>query len=811
MIEALVRDVRFAARGLLRSPGFTIATVLTLALGIGATTSVFSVVYGVLFRPLPFPNADRLVQIVQLLPQRAGQAERHRAGLSPGQIAEWRATSRTLSAIGSYGARSAALTGVPAPVRLNGAAVSVPLFRALGVGPFAGRLFVEEDEQPGNEHVVILSHATWAHRFGSSFDVLEKPITLNGRAYRVIGVMPEVFGFPSVASPFMSLNSAGELAEAPEFWMAMVRDPRPAGPATGGMTLLPTLALLGPDVTLEQATAEANTLMQARARERWPIELVSARVEQARGVRPVLLLFQTAVLLVLLIACVNVVNLLLARAAGRRQELVIRLALGASRLQLARHAIAEGMLIGVGGGSLGCLLAFQIVSLFRTLPPFIVPRMSDIRVDGVVLALAAAVSVGAGIVVGLVTALRALRRDITDSSTGSGLRSGGSAGRRPSRALVIVETAAGVVLLAGAGLLLTSFVRLTSVERGFDPDDVFTFRIALPARYEGAAAHYAFHDEFAASLRQIPGVTSVGASSGMLGQSGIGFTLIIDGAQQANAVVAFQPIAPGVFETLRIPLRGRDFSERDRAQQAGVAIVNEAFARKYFGAESPIGRQIRFQNWPSLEIVGVAGDTRTRELDAEITTAIYLPQELQSSGFGAPTYVVRGARAAALLASIRAVAARQDANAVVFDASTMEALLARSVASPKLYGATAAGFAAVAVALAALGLFSVLSYSIGTRTREFGIRIALGATDRRVIGKVMREALATVLLGVALGIAGALYLSRFLEALLFGVQPRDPATLAGVAVLFVAVASLAAYVPARRATRVDPIIALRTE
>jgi putative ABC transport system permease protein len=469
------------------------------------------------------------------------------------------------------------------------------------------------------------------------------------------------------------------------------------------------------------------------------------------------------------------------------------------------------MLIGVGGGSLGCLLAFQLVSLFRTLPPFIVPRMSDIRVDGVVLAVAAAVSVGAGIVVGLVTALRALRRDFTDSSMGSGLRSGGSAGRRPSRALVIVETAAGVVLLAGAGLLLTSFVRLTHVERGFDPDDVFTFRISLPARYEGAGAQYAFHDEFAASLRQLPGVTSVGASSGMLGQSGIGFTLIIDGEQQANAVVAFQPIAPGVFETLRIPLRGRDFSERDRAQQAGVAIVNAAFARKYFGTESPIGRQIRFQNWPSLEIVGVAGDTRTRELDSGITTALYLPQELQSSGFGAPTYVVRGARAAALLASIRAVAARQDANAVVFDASTMEALLARSVAGPKLYGATAAGFAAVAVALAALGLFGVLSYSIGTRTREFGIRIALGATDRRVIGTVMREALATVLLGVALGVAGALYLSRFLEALLFGVEPRDPATLAGVAVLFVAVAALAAYVPARRATRVDPVIALRAE
>ncbi|HJR60312.1 MAG TPA: ABC transporter permease [Vicinamibacterales bacterium] len=810
MIEPLARDVRFAARGLRRSPGFTTAAIVTLALGIGATTAVFSVVYGVILRPLPFPNADRLVQVVQLLKPNPGRLERHRAGLTTDQVTEWRATSRTLAEIGHYGPTSAALTDVAAPVRLNGARISVPLFRALGVSPLKGRIFVDDDELPGNEQVVILSYSTWTRRFGSSDAVLDTPVTLSGRRYRVIGVMPEGFGFPSMASPFMSMNSAGELADAPEFWLPNVARPRPSSPARGGMTLVPTLALLRPDVTLEEATAEANTLMPARVGERFPIELVSARVEQVRGVRPVLLLFQAAVLFVLFIACVNVVNLLLARAASRRHELAVRLALGASRSQLARYAVAEGVLIGVGGGALGCLLAFQIVSLFRTLPPFVLPRMTEIRVDGVVLALACGVSLMAGLLVGGATALRALRSDLEQGTVSSRTASAGRR-QRPSRALLVAETAAGVILLAGAGLLLTSFVKLTSVERGFEPDDVFTFRISLPARYQEAAAHHGFHDQFADALRQMPGVTSVGATDWMLGQGAVGFTLIVDGQTASHRGIWFQTITPGVFETLQIPLRGRDFDERDRAGQATVAIVNETFARRFLAGLDPIGRRIQFQHWPALEIVGVAGDTRTRELDTEVNPAIYLPQELTGAGLGAPTYFVRLTRDTGALAGIRAIAARSDAGAVIFDATSLEALLARSVVTPKLYSATALGFAAVAVTLAALGLFAVLSFSIGTRTREFGIRIALGATSRTVITKVMREALGTVLLGVAIGTAGAMYLSRYLEALLYGVQPGDPMTLGVVAVMFLGIAALASYVPARRATRVDPIAALRAE
>jgi putative ABC transport system permease protein len=347
---------------------------------------------------------------------------------------------------------------------------------------------------------------------------------------------------------------------------------------------------------------------------------------------------------------------------------------------------------------------------------------------------------------------------------------------------------------------------LTSVDRGFDPMGVYTFSVALPASYQPAARR-AFHDAFAETLRVLPGVTSIGASDYLPGSGSVGFKTVIDGEAHAGPVT-FTLLAPGVFETLRIPLRGRDFADRDRTPQPSVAVVTDTFARKFFPGQDPIGRLIGFQNWPSLEIVGVAGDTRAGDVTDDVTPGVYLPQ------FGnnlAARYVVREARGREPASGIRAAAARIDPNAVLFNATTMEELLAVTVASPKLYSAAAAGFAIVAVALAALGLYGVLAYSIGTRTREFGIRITLGATPASVIRGVMRDAAWAVLPGVAAGLLGALYLSRFLEALLFGVQPHDPATFAGVALLFLAVAALACYVPARRATQVDPVVALRAD
>jgi putative ABC transport system permease protein len=555
-----------------------------------------------------------------------------------------------------------------------------------------------------------------------------------------------------------------------------------------------------------EATAEANTLMPARAGEQWPVELASPILEEARTVRPVLGMFQAAVVFVLFIACANVINLLLARLSNRRHELAVRMALGASRLQLARHAIAESLLIGIAGGAFGCLLAYFTVALFRTLPPYLMPRMAEVRVDLVVLSLASAVSISAGLVVGLVAALRTLRGDAAGWIPWQPRTTSASRLQRPSRVLVVAETAAGIVLLAGAGLLLTSFARLTSVERGFRTENAFTFRIALPQpRYREAAVQYAFHDQLASELQRLPRVDAVAVATAMPGQWGIGFTVEIEG-RPVEGNVWYTQVSPGVFQTLGIPLRGRDFTPRDRAQQANVAIVNQTFARRYFRDADPIGRRVRFQNWMGLEIVGVAGDTRTAALDDQSNPEIYIPPDLETAVFGTPTYMLHADDPARLAGAIRAAAARLEPDAVVFDAMTMEALLARTVTNPKVYGWTAAGFAAIAVILAALGLYGVLAYSIGTRTREFGIRMALGAATRAVVATVMKDALAMVALGIALGTAGALYLSRFLDTLLFGIEPHDPSTFALVALLFVAVATVACYLPARRATRVDPVV-----
>jgi putative ABC transport system permease protein len=434
--------------------------------------------------------------------------------------------------------------------------------------------------------------------------------------------------------------------------------------------------------------------------------------------------------------------------------------------------------------------------------------MTEVRVDGTVLALATGLSVLAGLVVGLYSALQATRVDLTKApGSRQFLMAARSHSQYSSRLLLAAETSAGVILLAGAGLLLNSFVRLTAVDRGFDSTGVYTFNVSLPRTYD-AAARTAFHDRFAAALRGLPGVSAVGASDYLPGSGSIGFKTTIDGEAHSGAV-AFNALAPDVFTALRIPLRGRDFIAGDRTPQASVAIVNETFARRFFAERDPVGRSIGFQNWPSLEIVGVVGDTRTADVTEQILPTVYLPYGADTGSLS--TYMIRASATGPLAASVRAMAAQVDSKAVVFNATALDARLARTVAPAKLYGWTATVFAVVAVMLAALGLYSVLSYSIGARTREFGIRSALGASQRAIITGVMREAATTVIPGICVGLLGAVYLSRFVQSLLFGVTPRDPATYAAIAGLFVTVAAIACYLPARRATRIDPVVALRTE
>jgi putative ABC transport system permease protein len=806
----ILRDLRLAFRGLRRSPGFALAAMLTLSLGIGAATTVFSVVYAVLYRPLPFPNADRLVQIVQVLPPRGATGDATRAGLSAAQISEWRATSRTFEEIGGYGVTSAALTGIDVPVRLQGARVSVSLFRALGVKPFAGRLFSPDEEHEGNDRVAILAFTTWREYFGADPGVVTSRVTLNGLPHQVIGIMPEGFGFPSVASP-LQVNSRGALDDAPEFWLPQIAAARPDPKVRArGMSLIPTFALIRKGISIDQVTAEANTLMPARPGEQVPVELVTAGSEDTRTIRPVLLLFNAAVAFVLCIAAINVVNLLLARTAHRQQELMVRLALGARPAQLLRAAVAEAVLLAVGGGAIGCGGAFVALAALHRLPPYLLPRIDEVRIDGVVLAFTAMLSVTCGLIIGMTSALQGLRAHWSRPKAHA--VAGMAAERqRPLRVLVVTEIAAGMVLFAGAALLLTSFARLMSVDPGFDPSRVLSFRVGLPAtRFPSPSSQSAAIRAILEGLHATPGVRAASVSDTPLGLGGVGWPIRIDG-QEHQEPVAFREVGPGFLTTVGIPLRhGRDVGIRD--QGTPVAVVNEAFARKYLAGENPLGHRVDFQDWaPNLTIVGVFADIRPQRLDRPVDPELYIARA-EAASMPAPTFFVQTSGSpAALTGNVRAVVRQVDSSLAVYQTAPLAEVIARNHADAKIYSVTASSFAAVALVLAAIGLYGVLAYSVSARTREVGLRMALGASVRHVLVLVLREALVLTTVGVTMGLAGAWFLSRSLQTLLFGVTSHDPATLGAAAALFVLAAMLAAYLPARRATLIDPVVALKTE
>lgn len=810
-MESLLRDVRMAIRGLSRNLGFAAVAVLTLALGIGATTTVFSVVYGVLFRPLPFPRADRLVQIVQLMEEEPG-GEPHRVGLTPDQFLNLQEHTQTLDAVGVFAPASSTLTGVPIPARLNGAAVLPGLFDGLGARPLRGRTFRPEDGDAAAGSVVILSYRTWRTHFGGREDIIESRITLDDRPTRVVGIMPESFTFPSLASESMSRNSAGEIADAPEFWITGGRFERSR---PGGFTLLRAHALVKPGVRHEQALAEVRSLIGPLPNGRvFPVELVNARVEMGRDTSRPLAIFQLGMVLVLLISCVNVVNLLLTRAAGRRRELAVRMALGASRGRLIRESLAEAVVLSMAGGALGCGLAYVLIAALGTLPPHVLPRLHDVHVDGVVLAFALGLSIATGLLVGLFSGLR-----VAGASVSNQLRPPSPymlpRGRlRPSSVLVIAEIAAAVVLLTGGGLLVNSFVRLMQVDIGYDPRNLATFQVALPqARYPTSEARERFARDIASELTTIPGVNSVSATDSAMTFSAIGFyPLSIDGkpATTADTEIRHRRIAPDYFRTLRLRLvEGREFRHDDWSAVADKVIVNEAFAREHFPGSSPIGHHLRWWNFADLEVIGVVADSRERP-DGVIERTLYLP--FDTGGLGRVTVLMRTDRdPAAALSAARGVLARIDPQLASYDAASLEEVFAHSAASPRLYGFVSLACAIVALSLAVIGLYGVLAYSVGSRTHEFGIRIALGADAFTVRWQVLRQGLLMTTAGLAIGLAGSYASSRALSSLLFGITPGDLTTLVIAALLLMTTAIVACLIPSSRATRIDPVVALRAE
>ena len=817
-MDNLLQDVRYAVRQLLRSPGFTAVAVLTLALGLGANTAIFSVVHGILLRPLPYPEPERLAMVWLHNP---GEGIDKDIASFP-LFADWRANAKSFEQMVAYTGGGFTLTGRGAPEQLRGARVAAGFFPMLGVPPAQGRGLLDDENLPGREKVVVLGHGLWQRRFGGDPAVVGQPVSLSGATYIVVGVMPRGFRFPEDA----------------ELWVPLA----PVGPfeeylSSRGSLWLSVTGRLKPGVPLAAAQAEMDTIAAAINKaypdsSQYGVKLESLHETVSGDVRPALFLLLGAVGFVLLIACANVANLLLARASSRRREIAIRSALGAGRGRVIRQLLTESLLLGLTGGVLGVILARLGVEAFVVANPTALPRLETVEVDGTVLLFALAASILTGLVFGLVPAVQTFREAVAenlgDATRGS---SEGGRGQRLRASFVVAEISLALVLLVGAGLLVRSFARIMNLNPGLDASQVMTLRLTLPdARYPESDRIHAFYDRLLTDLRALPGVRSAGAASSLLlsrlPNSG---TMRVQGVPAPPPGTPEEPVTTdsvttGFFETLRVPLKsGRLFEARDalpadelRDRPApSVAVVNEALVRRFFPGQNPLGRRITFGNpanpkvsWS--EIVGVVGDVRRSGLDKEPRAEAYAYQgQVPDNGL---YLVVRadGDLFALARAAERAVWAI-DPDQPIASTRPLADLLRGTVAERRLSMALLAAFGVLALVLAAIGIYGVMAFSTAQRTRELGIRLALGAEPRDVLGLILRDGAKIAALGIGFGVAGALAASRIVASMLFGISPADPVTFAAVVGLLASASLLACYIPARRATYVDPVVALRQE
>jgi putative ABC transport system permease protein len=807
-MDTLRQDLRYTVRRLCRSPGFAAVAVVTLALGIGANTAIFSVVNGVLLKPLPYADPESLVALFHV-------SEGERTTMSGPNFWDVSRQSRTLAGAAAIARFRTILTGHGEPVRLDAAEVSGRFFDVLGVQPMLGRGFREDDNQPKQPRIAVLSHGLWQQRFGGQPDVVGRKITLDGVPTEVVGVMPAGFAFP-----------AGRV-----LWTPLEYTPN----FTTGQRSAWYLNVIGrakPGVAPAEVTAEVETIgkqLAAKyvdANEGVGITAMPLLESMVGDIRQAVLVLLGAVGFVLLIACVNVANLLLARAAARESEMAVRSALGAGRGRLVRQLLTESVLLGLLGGAVGLLLAVWGIEILVGMQPQGIPRLADVGLDRTVLAFTGLLSLVTGLVFGLFPAVQATRTTLAGSLKDAGRGALGTrSGSRLRSALVVAEMALAVILLAGAGLLIRSFTRLTAVNPGFQVEQALTFELSLPdLRYENPPQQVTFFDQLLPRLRSIPGVQAA-AGVMALPLSGSSFVLSFVVAGRPPLPPAQQPVmqvrvaTAEYFSTLGIPLRrGRLFSADDRAGSTPVVVITEAAAKQHFQGEDPIGKKItlgwgRGPGTPRAggEVVGIVGNVKAEGLDETDPPQIYLPYA-QWPVQGMAVVLKTALPAASVADAVRREVYAVDPWLPVSNVRTLEEVLARSVSQPRFYMTLLAVFAGVALALAAIGIFGVLSYAVAQRTREIGIRMALGARDRAVVALIVRHALLLAVAGVAVGTFAAWILSKSMMAgLLFGTDPRDPATFSAVALTLTAVALLAAYVPARRATRVDPIVALRAE
>ena len=815
-METLIKDIRYGIRGLAKRPSFTAIAVITLALGIGANTAIFSVVNATLLRPLPFQDPDRVVMVWGYLPQLAHTADKFpsSAGNYLGLIKE----TKSFQELAAFRQWSWQLTHSGEPEQLQGVRVSANFFEALGARPVLGQTFTPEQDQEGAAPTAIISYRLWQKEFGADYKVLGKSLTLNGHTVSVVGVMPRDFEFPGGANMIPGL----QFATKNDIWMplAMTAEER----KNQGSLNLALLGRLKPGVATNQAENETRAIEAGLPLGTigYTVNLIPLQKQMVGNIQRLLLVLLATVTFVLLIACANVANLLLARASSRQKEMAIRGALGAGRRRIMRQLLTESLLLSFIGGLLGFLVAIWGTPLLVSFIPEKVPRIHEINVDMRVLGFALLISFITGVLFGLAPAWQASRVDLNESLK-EGAR-GTTAGLRQNRLrafLIVSEVSLAVVLMIGAALLTKSFVRLLDVKPGFDPSHTLTMEVALPtlppSKYADEQEQAAFFQQLLERLNNSPGVIAAGAVLSLpLTGAEESTNLFIEGRPklpaEQRAEADYTVVTPAYFRALAIPLlKGRQFTDHDSKDAPGVIIINDALARRYWSDEEPLGKRLTvgFEKSPR-EVIGVVGSVKQSTLSADARPAMYLPQLQRPTG-GMSIVIRTAGDPLSLVALARSQVQSLDRTIPVTNIRTMEEVFSSSVAQQRFSMLLVALFGALAVVLAAIGIYGVMGYTVTQRQHEIAVRMALGAKTGQVLKLILKDGLVLASLGVVIGLAGAFALTRLISSLLFEIKPTDAQTFAMVSALLIFVALLACFIPARRATKVDPLVALRYE
>lgn len=807
----ILQDIRFAVRMLLKRPGFTVIVSLTLALGIGANTTIFSAIDAVLLNPLPYKDPERLMVVWETNKQ-LGPEKWDRNEVAIGNFRDWRSRNQVFDQLGSLFYTDMHLTGIGEPERIKSCVVTTNFFQVLGVQPMLGRTFLPEEETPGHPFAVILSHDLWQRRFGSDRDLINKNLTLNGHQVTVVGVMPPGFELQFPASTRV------------EMWVPMAIG---EGDLDRSMNFLYVLARLKQGVSEEQAQSEMS-LIAGQLQQQYPetnagrgVRVVPLHKQVVGKVESYLYMLFAAVGFVLLIACANVAGLLLARVTARHREVAIRLALGASRWRLMRQLLTESLILSLLGGLLGLLVAYGGIKLLLVLTPSEVPRLHEIGLHLPVFLWTLTISIVTGLLFGLAPAVQASRPDLNKAlKDSSGRNHGSSQGSGLRNLLVVSEVTVALLLLVGAGLMTKSFVRLQQVNPGFEATNVVSMYIALPTQKYRRQQVNTFYDQLLERVRNLPRVKSAAGIDPLpLSNTDVTTNFVVEGAPVVN--LADRPdagrriITPGYFQTMGIPiLKGRSFTEQDRENTPNVIVVNEALASRYWPNEDAIGKRLSFEDDPGKplwrEIVGVAGNVKHKALEIDVMPEVYFPYQ-QFPGNFMNLVVHTDSDPVSMIPAIRNQVLSIDKDQPVADIMTMEQRLARSVASSRFVMLLLSSFSVLALGLAAVGIYGVMAYLVTQRTQEIGVRMALGAQRHDVLRLVVGKGMVLAIIGTAIGLGAALALTRLMRSLLFEVTPTDWLTFVIASMVLLTVAVLACYIPARRATKVDPLVALRYE